>query len=103
MHIEKTVDGKTIKLGVRGSLSGTEHSTMQLFETVSITLNENPELIVLDVGSISFIDSMSIGLLVGILLKCKEKNISFRLTNVPRHIEDVLENVKLKKLFPDLY
>ena len=98
---EKTENG--VCFTVRGSLSGSEHSTKQLFEAVSASLDSNPGTIWVDIGHVAYIDSMSIGLLVGILLKCQEKDIPFRLQNVPRHLADVLDNVKLKKMFPDLY
>ena len=103
MLIEQQDTEKGIRFFVKGSLSGTVNSTIALFEKVSMTLEGNPAEILLDVSKVVYIDSMSIGLLVGVLLKCKEKNISFRIENPTKEVAQILETTQLKKVFPDLY
>ena len=95
-------DGGVI-LTIRGSLSGTQNSTVQLFETISIEVGKKPEKIVLDLEEVVFVDSMSIGMLIGSLLKCRENKIEFCMENVPMHVKKILDSTNLKKLFPDLY
>ncbi len=103
MHIEQTPENGKVNFHITGSLSGTEKSTIHLFETVSITLESKPVEIVLNLARATYLDSMSIGLLVGILLKCKEKRVGFRIEGMPPHIQEVLDTVGLKKIFPQLY
>jgi anti-anti-sigma factor len=103
MHITQSQTASGICMAVSGSLSGTEKSAIQLFETISIAIEKGPGEIILDLTKTIFIDSMAIGLLIGILLKCQEKKIRFRLANVPAQIKSILDAVNLKKIFNDLY
>jgi anti-anti-sigma factor len=103
MEIRKTETENGILFFIRGSLTGTQKSTMQLFEVVSLSLDKDHKGIVIDLRDTTFIDSMSIGLLVGVLLKAKEKNIELRFQNIPHQIGHILEATKLKKVFPALY
>ena len=83
--------------------TGAQNSTIQLFETIAIEAEKKPEKILLDLKETAFVDSMSIGLLVGCLLKCQENAVSFRMENVPDHIQKIFESTNIKNLFTDLY
>jgi len=103
MEIIREATEGIVQLKIRGSLSGTQSSTVQLFETISIEVEKNAKEITLDMKEVIFLDSMSIGLLVGSLLKCQENNIGFRISNIPDHIKKILDTTNLKKIFSDLY
>ena len=103
MQIVRTGDDKKVAFAVTGSLSGTANSTVKLFEDVSAVMGRAPEEITFDLSRVMFIDSMSIGLLVGILLKGREKKIRVRLVEVSAQVRSILDTVKLKAMFPDLY
>jgi len=103
MEIKEIETENGILFSISGSLSGTQKSTLNLFEVVSSALDKSSKGIVLDLKKISFVDSMSIGLLVGVLLKAKEKAILLRFQNIPQHIERIFEATQLKKVFPELY
>lgn len=103
MYIQENKVDSEITYAIRGSLSGTEKSTIRLFETVSIAADKRPKKIILDIEHVSYMDSMSTGLLVGMLLKCKENKIAFQIANIPPHLVRILDATNLKKIFPDLY
>lgn len=88
---------------IKGSLSGTQKSTIQVFEVISGAIENGTKGIVIDLHNVTFIDSMSIGLIVGILLKSKEKKIPLHFQNIPEHIRRIFESTQLKKVFPELY
>jgi anti-anti-sigma factor len=88
---------------VSGTLSGTQQSAVKLFEEISIATEKGPKEIILDIGRITFVDSMAIGLLVGMLLKCRDKHITLKMKNMPGHLKKIFESTNLNKIFPDLY
>ncbi len=103
MEINKAKTEQGICITIRGSLSGTQNSTVKLFESVSVEIEKDHKQIMLDIENVSYIDSMSIGLLVGVLLKCKERGKDFKFKSVPEHIKNALDSVNLKLIFPELY
>lgn len=103
MQIQENETENGILFGIRGSLSGTQKSTIQLFELVSSRLDTGLKGIVIDLKDVTFIDSMSIGLLVGIILKAKEKGVLLRFQNIPNRISSIFESTQLKKIFPEFY
>jgi len=103
MQINKTVTENGIEFEITGSLSGVHNSTNQLFEAIEIALGDSPEEIRLNLANTTFIDSIAIGLLIGILLKCKEKDVPFRITNLPPHLVSLFDSTNIKKIFPNLY
>jgi anti-anti-sigma factor len=100
---KKTTDNQCIRYSISGSLTGTEKSMIRLFEFISTELDKSVKNIILDIESVTYFDSMSIGLIVGLLLKCKEKEIGFKFENVPDHIRKTLDSTNLKKAYPELY
>ena len=103
MEIEKKKTRKGVAFVIKGTLSGSLKSTFNLFETVSLELEKKPKEIVLDLEKVLFVDSMSIGLLIGLLLKGKEKQIPIRFEKISEDVLNIFEVSNLKKEFPDLY
>jgi anti-anti-sigma regulatory factor len=50
-----------------------------------------------------FIDSIAIGLVIGVMLKASGMNQRVRMLNVPDHVAKVFDTINLKKAFPDAY
>jgi anti-anti-sigma factor len=103
MEIERKETDKEITFSIYGSLSGKKDSTISLFETISRELENAPKDIIMDIENTSLVDSIAIGLLVGILIKCKKHNIKFKFINVPPYIYKALESTHLISVFPDFY
>lgn len=103
MKIEKTETPKLVQFAITGSISGMDSNTMQLFDSVFGAIDKKPPAIAFDLALTTSLDSLAIGLLVGILLKCKELGINFRLRNVSPPVQAILESTNLKKVFPELY
>ncbi len=103
MEMERSENENAITFDIHGSLTGTVQSAMHFFESISMTLENCEKDILIDMKKLMFIDSMAIGLLVGILLKCKEKGVSAKLINVPEHIKKVFESANLDRAFPEMF
>ena len=103
MESERIVAEDKTTFKIIGALSGNVKSTLSLFESVSIELEKKPKEIVLDLEHTLYIDSMSIGLLIGLLLKGKEEGIKIRLEKIPDSIMNIFRSTNLNKLFKDLY
>ena len=52
-----------------------------------------------DLSKVQFISSLGIGLLVHAYTTCMKRNIKFNLQGVNAHIKDMLNRVKLTKVF----
>ena len=103
MEIEKKKTRKGVAFVIKGTLSGSLKSTFNLFETVSLELEKKPKKIILDLEKVLYVDSMSIGLLIGLLLKGKEKQIPIHFEKISEDVMKLFEESNLKKAFPDLY
>lgn len=103
MAMERIENENTITFDIHGSLTGTVQSAIHFFENISMALEKCEKDILIDMKNLMFIDSMAIGLLVGVLLKCKEKSVSAKLINVPEHIKKVFESANLDKAFPEMF
>jgi anti-anti-sigma factor len=103
IKINQTETKSGIHLKMQGSFSGTEDAAITFFEKLSKAIEKNPKEIILDMADTSMIDSMAIGLLVGLLIKCKERDIVIRIDNTNSTVKNILEMTGLKKAFPTLY
>mgnify|MGYP003565173175 CR=1 FL=1 len=104
MNVTKEIkENQYIKYSISGSLTGTEKSMIRLFETISMKLDESIKNIIMNIGKVTYLDSMSIGLIIGLLLKCQEKGIGFKFEDVPDHVKKMLDTAHLKKIYPDIY
>jgi anti-anti-sigma factor len=103
MNIDQTETKNGIHLKMVGSFSGTEEAAITFFERLSKAIEKKPKEIVLDMAKTSMIDSMAIGLLVGLLIKSGEQGIVVRIDTISPAVKNVLETTGLKKAFPQLY
>ncbi len=103
MEMERTENEQHITYTISGSLSGAIHSAMHFFETVTSELDVCEKDIHIDLENVMFMDSMAIGLTVGLLLKSNEKSVSVRLAKVPDHLRNLLDSTNIVKVFPEMY
>lgn len=103
INIDQTETESGIHLKMQGSFSGTEEAAITFFERLSKAIEKKPKKIIVDMAETSMIDSMAIGLLVGLLIKSKELGITVRIDNLNYTVKNVLEMTGLKKAFPELY
>ena len=103
MQIERSELEKEIIYMVAGSLSGMPDSAPRFFNQISSELTEIKKDLIFDFQKLLFIDSMAIGLLVGLLIKGNQLKIKVQIRNARPLILDILESSRLKKMFPDLY
>ncbi len=57
----------------------------------------------INLANVTFMDSMAIGLTVGLLLKSNEKSVNVRLAKVPEHLKKLLDSTNIIKIFPEMY
>lgn len=103
MLIDRIENDKEIIFQVTGSLSGMPDSAPHFFKQISSDLQAIKKNIVFEFQKLMFIDSMAIGLLVGIIIKAKQLNCTVQIRNPQPLIRDILEATQLKKMFPELY
>ena len=103
MEMERIETEHSITFDIHGSLTGTVQSAMHFFESISMALAKCRKDIYIDMRNLMFIDSMAIGMLVGVLLKCNEKGVDAKLINVPDHIKKILESTNLDRAFPSMF
>ena len=103
INIDQTETESGIHLKMKGSFSGTEEAAITFFERLSKAMEKKPKEIILDMAETSMVDSMAIGLLVGLLIKSKERGITVRIDNPNPTVKNILEMTGLKRAFPELY
>ena len=103
MLMERTENDKEVTFQVTGSLSGMPDSAPLFFKQVSSDLQNVKKNIIFEFQKLMFIDSMGIGLLVGIIIKAQQLKCTVQIRNPQPLIRDILEATQLKKLFPTLY
>lgn len=103
MEMERTEEEQHITYSISGSLSGALHSALNFFETVTSELDVCEKDIHINLENVMFMDSMAIGLTVGLLLKSNEKSVNVRLAKVPEHLRKLLDSTNIIKIFPKMY
>jgi anti-anti-sigma factor len=103
MQMERIENENGLLFKVTGSLSGMPDSAPRFFNQISTDLQAVRKNITFDFQKLMFIDSMGIGLLVGIIIKAKQINCAVQIRNPQPLIRDILEATQLKKMFPELY
>ena len=62
-------------------------------------IDKGPKTLVLDLKSLDYISSMGISAILEMRKMCEAKNVSFMLSNVPKHIDKVF---KIVNALPDV-
>ncbi|MFC1652461.1 STAS domain-containing protein [Planctomycetota bacterium] len=77
-----------------------EEHTQDLQDKVTAATDQSPELsVIIDLSTVDFMPSLSIGALVAILQQTKKRNQRLMLTNLNDTVRQVLAMCRLDKLF----
>ena len=103
MKLERIESPQGITFLVGGSLTGLADSGIRLFEKINHELENGKRDIFLDLEKALFVDSIAVGLIIGVMLKASGTNQCVSMLHVPEQIRKVFDTVNLKKAFPNAY
>jgi anti-sigma B factor antagonist len=96
IQTEQHQDKSIIKLDM-GTIQGPEASQIQ--NTVLDFIQNGSKVIVIDLSKMDYITSWGIGTLIHALTTCTNRNVNYYLTGVNEKILNILQKVKLDKIF----
>ena len=100
MPVEIDIDEKSVTAYISGEID--HHNAAKLRNDIDEAVeNAYPEILVLDFGGVTFMDSSGIGLVIG---RCKlMKNISGKIAviNAPKYIKKVMRMAGIEKLLTE--
>lgn len=73
--------------------------TVEMFSELREELSEKPRKLIMDLSEVEIVDSMSLGLLVGLYLRCQELGIQFVFVGVSPDVRRLFETTNLDKVF----
>jgi anti-anti-sigma factor len=103
MKLEKIEGENDTTFTVKGSLTGLADSAIKLFEGINREIEQKDKPILIDLQSALFVDSIAVGLIIGVMLKASGIKKSVRMINVPEHVAQVFDTINLKLAFPNAY
>jgi anti-anti-sigma factor len=95
---KRTVDNQTT-IAVAGTLRATPRS-IQLFNEINAGIGTTTKSLVLDLGQVHFADSLWLGFLVTLTLKCRDRNIPLTIPAVSRQLWHAITLSHLEKVLP---
>ena len=100
MPVEIDIDERSVTAYISGEID--HHNAAKLRNDIDEAVeNAYPEILVLDFGGVTFMDSSGIGLVIG---RCKlMKNISGKIAviNAPKYIKKVMRMAGIEKLISE--
>lgn len=99
MQIEEKMNGEVTVIKVTGDITLNQGGDVMLKDKVQSLLQQGQHKLVLDLGSVSYVDSAGLGQLVQIHATAKNKGGSLRLANVTKRLKDLLVVTKLVTIF----
>ncbi|MBD3243913.1 MAG: STAS domain-containing protein [Chitinivibrionales bacterium] len=88
----------TVVVSVSGLLKR-GRDTVELFSELREDLSEKPAKLIMDLSEVRVVDSMSLGLLVGLYLRCQELDVQFHFVGVSPEVRKLFEATNLDKVF----
>ncbi len=73
--------------------------TVELFNELREELSQQPRKLIMDLSEVQVVDSMSLGLFVGLYLRCQELGIEFVFVGVSPDVRRLFETTNLDKVF----
>jgi len=89
--------GKSLIVVEKNKLIGTENGELQ--SLVQESIEKGSKNIVVDLSKVEYIASWGIGILVYAYTTCNNKGIQFSLEGVNENVMNILDQLKLDKLF----
>ena len=99
MQIEEKMSGEVAVIKVIGDITLNQGGDVLLKDKIQSLLQQGHRKLVLDLGSVSYVDSAGLGQLVQIHATTKSKGGSLRLVNVTKRLKDLLVVTKLVTVF----
>lgn len=89
LHISSSSDDETIRLSITGSLTFLSSGEITELENKLATA-QAPQKIILDLSSISNLDSTGASAIIDLFTLCQEKNLEFYILGLPRRFERLI-------------
>lgn len=99
MQIDEKTTGEVTVIKITGDITLNQGGDILLKDKVQSLLQQGRQKLVLDLGSVSYVDSAGLGQLVQIHATTKSKGGSLRLANVTKRLKDLLVVTKLVTVF----
>ena len=99
MRVLRTEAEGTIVVAVQGMFER-GRATVELFNELKEELDKGPTKLIMDLGGMKVVDSMALGLLVGLYLKCRELEVGFTLAGVSPDLRKLLESTSITQIIP---
>jgi anti-sigma B factor antagonist len=99
MQIDEKMNGEVTVIKITGDITLNQGGDILLKDKVQSLLQQGQRKLVLDLGSVSYVDSAGLGQLVQIHATTKSKGGSLRLANVTKRLKDLLVVTKLVTVF----
>ena len=91
---------KDITIRISGSITIGE-GDIQIHNFVRKAIDDDYDIIVLDLGKVSYMDSAAVGEIAASFTSCKNKNRTFALANMPPNIKKIMEVMCFLDLVPN--
>ena len=99
MQLEQRVAGNVAIITVTGDITVNKGGDVLLKDKVQSLLQQGHKKIVIDLGSVSYVDSAGLGQLVQIHATTRNHGGALRLANVTKRLKDLLVVTKLVTVF----
>ena len=99
MQIDQKMAGDVMVVHVTGDITLNQGGDVLLKDKVQSLLQQGKKKLVLDLGSVSYVDSAGLGQLVQVHATTKSNGGSLRLINVTKRLKDLLVVTKLVTVF----
>lgn len=90
-----------VTISFSGLLSGTKES-LEVYEKLSSMVSKKPKQILFDLKMVAFIDSLFIGYLLALFLKCKENKVDFQFISLSAQVREIFFATQLDMVFGEL-
>ena len=98
MQLTEHAVGQVTILALSGRMTRNDHFGM-LTERVKDLVQAGERKLVLDLGAVSYMDSMCLGEMVTSLVTVRKQGGALYLVNVPQRVEQLIKMVRLTSLF----
>ena len=98
MQLTEHAVGQVTILALSGRMTRNDHFGM-LTERVKDLVQAGERKLVLDLGAVSYMDSMCLGEMVTSLVTVRKQGGTLYLVNVPQRVEQLIKMVRLTSLF----
>ena len=99
MRVRKRKSDEALQIAITGLLRASPRS-IQLFNDINDAINGTIKTLSMDVGGVLFFDSLWLGFMVTLALKCRNHGVSFELSSVSRQLWHAVTHSHLDCVLP---